>query len=145
MPTVFLDANIYFAAVRSRVGGSYFVIELAKKKSLRVVAVAHVLAEAERNIEKKVGEEALRAHYENLLTIKPVIQSLTFVPIEFEEKLGQCLPEKDLPIILGALLSGTEVLITLDQKHFLKNEKLLKLNLPIAIMTPGEFIKQYIL
>ena len=52
MEPVFLDANIFFAAVRSPHGGSYFVIELAKRKYLQIVTVAYALAEAERNIKK---------------------------------------------------------------------------------------------
>ena len=143
MLEVFLDANILFAAVRSSSGGSYFIIELVKKKKISVVTVAHALAEAERNIGEKIGEKALDAHYENLLSIKPTIQSVVNLPISLEEKLRSVIPEKDIPILAGALLSGVKILITLDQKHFLKNPKLKQL--AIEIMTPGDFIKLYIL
>lgn len=52
--------------------------------------------------------------------------------------------EKDLPIVLGTLLSNADALITLDQKHFLKNERLKDLPLPFSILTPGDFIRQYL-
>jgi len=143
MESVFLDANIFFAAVRSPSGGSYFVIELAKRKRLQVVTVAHVLAEAERNIEKKIGNDALMRHYDNLRAIQPVVQSLANIPLVLEYRLRTCVPEKDIPIVLGAILSSTPILLTLDQKHLLRNIKLAALNLPVAIMTPGDFLQTH--
>lgn len=143
MRRVFLDANVFFAAVRSATGGSYFVIELAKKKQIEAGTVVHALAEAERNIQEKLGTSALCIHYENLLTAKPVIQSLANLPSALETKLRQVLPEKDIPILAGAILSGARVLVTLDQKHLLKNKKLAVLNLPFAVITPGDFLQKY--
>ncbi|MBI3442395.1 MAG: PIN domain-containing protein [Candidatus Sungbacteria bacterium] len=142
MPKVFLDANIFFAAVRSSTGGSYFIMELAKQGHIRIVTVAYALVEAERNIEEKIGEGALHAHYENLLAARPIIQSVVKIPFIFASKLATVMPEKDIPILAGALVSGAEALITLDRKHFLENEKLLKIGIPIPIITPGDFLQK---
>ncbi|TSC75332.1 MAG: hypothetical protein G01um101433_906 [Parcubacteria group bacterium Gr01-1014_33] len=76
MPKAFLDANVFFAAVASKTGGSYFILELAKKRMTEIVTVAYALSEAERNIQKKLGDRVLATHYENLLAASPVIQSL---------------------------------------------------------------------
>lgn len=145
MPIVFIDANIFFAAVRSSKGGSYFIIELAKKKKVKVATVAHALAEAERNIAEKLGNRGLNLHYENLLWIRPMIQSLASYPLGLEQKLAAALPEKDIPILLGAILSNADALITLDRKHLLENKKLHALKPDIPIMTPGDFIQNYFL
>jgi len=52
MHRIFLDANIFFAAVASRSGGSYFILELAKKKLLNATTAQEVFPlrreEAER-------------------------------------------------------------------------------------------------
>jgi len=141
---VFVDANIFFAAAKSSTGGSFFVIELAKQKRIEVITVAHALAEAERNIQKKIGSTALLVHYENLLKINPTVQSLVRVPKILEARIQSCLPEKDLPIVIGAFLSGAEFLVTLDQKHFLRNQKLRLIKLPFSILTPGDLLQQYI-
>lgn len=138
-----MDANIFFAAVRSPSGGSHFVIELAKREKIRVVTVAHALAEAERNIEKKLGSEAVARHYNNLTAIQPRIQSLADIPLVLEYRLRSCVPDKDIPIVLGALLSDTPILLTLDQKHLLRNIKLADLRLPVFIITPGEFLNTH--
>ena len=143
MIPVFFDANVFFSAVRSRIGGSYFVIELAKQKHLQVVTVSHALAEAERNIVQKIGDKALQCHYDNLMAIQPQIQSLASVPLVLEYHLSACMAEKDIPIVLGALLSKTSIILTLDQRHLLRNIKLMALHPSLSIMTPGAFLEMY--
>ncbi len=145
MPKAFLDANIFFAAVASRTGGSYFILELAKQRMIEIATVAYALSEAERNIQKKLGSRALAAHYENLLAASPVVQSLAQVPKEQEERLAALVSAKDIPIVLGAFLNGATALITLDRKHLLDNTRLHTLMSNIAVMTPGDFIQKYFL
>jgi len=141
---VFLDANIFFAGARSPKGGSGFVLELAKKKKLEIITTTQALLEAEENIKKKLGVLYLARYYQNLLEIKPKIQLLE--PVAFKEitKLRKILPTKDIPILLGAIFSKSQVLVTLDRKHFLENEKLTKIELPFKILNPGEFLRKYI-
>ena len=50
---------------------------------------------------------------------------------------------KDTPILAGALQSNAESLITLDRKHFM-SEKLKSASLPIQILTPKDFIENYL-
>ncbi|MEK7500681.1 MAG: PIN domain-containing protein [Patescibacteria group bacterium] len=144
MLKVFLDANVFFAATRSASGGSRFVIELAKRNRFQPVTVAHVLAEAERNIKKKLGDMFLARHYENILSIRLQVQSLAGVTEEMERRLLAVVPLKDVPVLAGVLISGSDVLITLDRKHFIKNKKLLMLDWPFSIMTPGDFLQKYL-
>jgi len=143
MRRIFLDANIFFASVKSQTGGSYFILELAKKGLVEIVTVAYALAEAERNIGSKLGEKFLEKHYDNLLAIKPQAQSIAFLPTSLEQRLAFAVPDKDIPIVAGAILSKADVLVTLDQKHLLKNEKLRKLGFFLHILTPGDFLKQF--
>lgn len=144
MLVVFLDANVFFAAVSSSVGGSHFIIEIAKQKKLKIVTVAYALAEAERNIRKKLGKGALTKHYENLLVIEPIIQPLPVISDNLEKRLEEVIDKKDIPIIVGSILSCANILITLDKKHILGNRKLLKLQMPFSIMTPGDFLKSFL-
>jgi len=140
---VFLDANIFFAAASSPKGGSGFVLELAKKRKLETITVNQALLEAEQNVLKKLGLPYLNRHYQNVLEIKPKIQSIRFVTLDEITKFKKVLPEKDIPILLGAILSKSQFLITLDRKHFLGNEKLKGLKLPFEIMNPGDFLRKY--
>jgi len=58
-------------------------------------------------------------------------------------KFKKLLPQKDIPILFGAIVSKAQVLITLDKKHFLGNEKLRKMKFPCEIMNPGDFLGKY--
>lgn len=142
-PKVFLDANIFFTGAKSPNGGSGFILELAKKNHIEVITVTQVLLEAERNIRKKLNLSCLNRHYQNLLEIKPEIQLVDFITLQEINKFEKLIPLKDIPILLGAIASKSRCLITLDRKHFLDNEKLKRIKLPIEIMNPGEFLKRY--
>ena len=142
---VFLDANIFFAAVKSSSGGSYYILELAKQRHFTIVTVAYALAEAEKNISQKIGKDALSRHYENILAVKPVVQSLSTLSESMKRKLLVSIAEKDVPILAGALLEKVEMLVTLDKKDFIANPKIAKLNLPFKIGTPGDFLQKYII
>ncbi|MBZ1345457.1 MAG: hypothetical protein KY055_02410 [Candidatus Nealsonbacteria bacterium] len=140
---VFLDANIFFAGARFPKGGFGFVLELAKKGKLEIITVNQALFEAEENVRKKLGLPYLNRHYQNLLEIKPKIQSIKFITPKEITKLSKIVPTKDIPILLGVILSKSQVLLTLDRKHFLDNEKLKKTKLPFEIFNPGEFLRKY--
>ncbi len=90
-----------------------------------------------------MGHRYLNWHYQNLLAIKPEIQSIEFITLKEITELQKIIPTKDIPILVGAILSKSPFLITLDRKHFLANEKLKKINLPLKILNPGEFLRNY--
>lgn len=139
-----MDANIFFAAAGSLQGGSAFVLELGKRQKFEVVTVSHALLEAERNIRSKLGEKYLARHHQNLLELKPIIQSIAAVPTEKLVEFEKFIPMKDIPILVGAILSNAQFLITLDRRDFLENRRLRSLPLPFDIITPGDFLKQYL-
>lgn len=141
---IFLDASVFFAAAGSPTGGSAFVLELAKQKRIEAITIVYALVEAERNIKKKLGSKALDHHRENVLEIDPKIQNIENVSIGIATAFEQLLPRKDVPILLGAILSKTEFLITLDKRDFLQNKKLIEAGFSFTIAAPGEFLRQYI-
>lgn len=141
---VFLDANVFFAAAGSLTGGSAFVLELAKKKKFSIVTVTHALLESEKNIKTKLGDEAVFRHYQNVSEAKPEIQPIESTPLKIIAELERFIPLKDVPILLGAIMSGSKFLLTLDKKDFLENKKLKDLHLSFEISTPGGFLKKYL-
>lgn len=142
MIQIFLDANIFFAAVCSPEGGSGFIVKLAKRRKIVINTVNHVLLEAERNIKNKLGSEYLFNHYQNLLAIEPKIIVLPILRAEEIQRFNRLVPSKDIPVLLGALCGEIESLVTLDRKHFLSNCKLIEENLAFDIVSPGEFLKK---
>ncbi len=141
---VFLDANIFIAAAGSPTGGSAYVLRLAHKKHVQTITVLHALLEAEKNIRQKMSNVALTRHYENLSTVQPIVQLLPDPTDTEYNSLTTLVPPKDVPILLGALYSEADILITLDRRDFLDNVRLRTMSLPFKILSPGDFLQQFV-
>ena len=108
MKRVFLDANVLMSAALkpdSRIASLWTLPEV------RLLASPHVLAEARRNV--PVPDVAAR--------LEDLIEALAVLPAEpadfpIEDDPG--LPPKDRPVLLAAIVSGADVLLTGDITHF---------------------------
>ncbi len=98
-----------------------------------------VLLEAERNIHRKLGAEALLRFYQGLAELDPTLEE----PATSKEIVA-CEPivgEKDAHVLAAALKSGANVLLTLDRRHFM-TEKVWDAHLDLDVMTPGDFLRE---
>ena len=140
MIKVFLDANVFFAAAYSSTGGSFYILELARKDKITVFTSRLAVKEAEKNLRDKASEEVLDRFYNFMseIDIKFVEANRDLAKRKFAKIAG----EKDAPILAAALKSGAKFLITLDRKH------LLNIGFPIVpdlrIVTPGKFIEKHL-
>jgi predicted nucleic acid-binding protein len=141
---VFIDANAFFASASSPRGGSALVLKLGSKQVFIPVTTEYALDEAERNIKKKLSDKELSRHYDVISELGLSIQSVGVLSKENLLVLEKILPLKDIPILLGAIMSSSEFLITLDRKHFLKNKNIIDVGLSFKILTPGEFLTHII-
>lgn len=108
MDRLFLDANILFSAAY-RVGSG--VNRLWRVKGVELLTSSFAVEEARRNLQ----EPDQQARLAELLKKVEVGEALMLPP----ERRGQIeLPEKDWPILGGAMASGAKHLITGDQRHF---------------------------
>ena len=138
---VFLDASIFIAASGSAEGGSSVILGLCKRGRFRAVCTKRVLLEAERNIRRKLGTEALLRFYRDLADLDPILEA---PPTPGET--AACEPivgEKDAHVLAAALKSKADVLLTLDRKHFMAR-KVQEAGLGIKIVTPGDFLRELI-
>lgn len=108
MERVFLDANVLVSAALKP--GSR-IASLWSLPDVRLLASPHVLAEARRNVPAPDAAARLEA----------LIAALVVLPAEpadfvIEDDPG--LPPKDRPILLAAIVSGADVLLTGDITHF---------------------------
>jgi predicted nucleic acid-binding protein len=109
------------------------------RRLLRVAVSQPVLLEAERNIQAKMGEEALRT-YHRLLAITPLI----LVPIPSSRELQtykQMVDEKDIHVIAATIASGAQFLVTLDR---VLATQVNQAKIPIQAVEPGQFIKEFL-
>ena len=105
MKTVFLDANVLYAAARKP--GLTLHRIITSNRALFVTS-PYAALEAERNL-----EPADRPHLERLLA------SVQFVPDAFgAPPAGVKLRGKDIPILASAALCGADILVTSDSRDF---------------------------
>lgn len=141
MYKVFLDANVLFAASYSQVGGSAEIIKRAKENKLILYSSRLAVKEAERNLRRKAGESQLDRFYGLVEEAKLILteSNKKRAKNQFKNLVG----EKDAPILASAVKSKAKFLITLDRRHLL-TLKVQKAELSIKIITPGQFIQDYL-
>ena len=108
MERVFLDANVLVSAAL-RPGSR--IASLWSLPDVRLLASPHVLAEARRNVP---GPDAA-ARLEALIAALVVLPA---EPADFVIEDDPGLPPKDRPVLLAAIVSGADVLLTGDITHF---------------------------
>jgi uncharacterized protein len=105
---LFLDANVLFSAAYRADAG---IGRLWSLENVTLSTSAYAVEEAERNLPKREQKKRLR---ELLEAVAIVVAGLP--PEELRE--GMDLPEKDWPIVAGAIAAGATHLITGDVQHF---------------------------
>lgn len=141
MQTVFLDANILFAATASATGASRAILELARFRKLRAVSSMYAVNEAKVNIEKKLDKKELIAFY----ILLSALNEISSKPLQKKHlsTYESLIVGKDLPILIAAHMQKADFLITLDRKDFF-TEKLHYAKLPYKILLPGEFLISFV-
>ncbi len=133
-PSVFVDANILFAACASRTGASHAVLSFAEIGMLRLVVSRQVLDEAERNLQRKFPE-GLPILTEWLVNIAPTI--LEDPIFNQYERWLPIIEAKDAPILEAAVQFAPDYLLTLNSKDFTPE---VALAAEPVIQSPGEFV-----
>lgn len=134
MKKVFVDSSVLFTAVNSPIGGSAKLFTLP---SIQLFTSKVVLTEVERNVRKKLEEYHLGRFF--LLVTKIKILSLTSSETLIS-KAKRVIVEKDAVILAQAKQAKTDILVTLDKKHFLTQKAIRFLN-PQKITTPKMILR----
>ena len=122
-------------AVNSPIGGS---AKIFTEKNLGLIVSTLVLTEVERNIRNKLADYHLTRFF--LLVDRLII--LNHIPNQKQiESAKKVIAEKDAPILASAKLAKSQILLTLDQRHFLipAVERFIK---PAQILTPKMFFAE---
>ncbi len=133
---LFFDASCLIAAAGSPTGGSGFLLTLCAKGLIKAAVSQHVLLEAQRNIQSKLGAKATN-HFYNFISIVPF--SLATLPGENKlKRLEKIVNKKDVHVLAASLEIHAPFLLALD-KGFITEVN--QANLGIQALMPGEFIK----
>ena len=130
MDRLFLDANVLFSAAYRPCAG---VARLWQVEGVALVTSSFAVQEAQRNLADPEQEVRL----EELLKGLEVGEALMLPP---ERRGGIELPEKDWPILGGAVASGATHLITGDQKHF--GQYFGRQVLGVWIVRPADYLRE---
>ncbi len=137
---IFFDANCLFAAVKSPTGGAARIIEIASIRGYTICITDEVIAEAKRNLVRKIGAHTLIRLREILLSDNVEITD-NATPEEEHQWQGVTV-EKDCHILASALKAGVNVIISFDRKHILTPK--VRGMYPLPVMEPGDFLKDFI-
>ncbi len=108
MERVFLDANILVSAALKPDSG---IAGLWRLKGVRLIASPYVLAEARRNVHSPEAADRLESFIADLAV-------LPSEPADFPLDEDPGLPDKDLPVLLAAIVAHADYLLTGDLSHF---------------------------
>lgn len=128
MLTAFLDANVLFSAAYKP---DSQLLVLWSMPEITLVTSAYALEEARRNLPDQTQKAALDRLGKDLRVLLE-----TRSDCRFPASLG--IPEKDLPILAGAIQTKADVLLTGDVKHF--GQHLDKKIKGVLILTPSTFL-----
>jgi len=134
---VFLDSNVILSGLLSERGAPRILLDLLNLGLPFLIGSTgrYNLIEIERNLKKQMP--GLLLLYKDYL---PKI-NLKVIPLPRPEDIrsfsGQ-IAEKDIPVLISAIRSRADFLVTGDKQHFGKMKDLDKY--PIHIVTPSEFM-----
>jgi len=134
---VFLDSNVILSGLLSERGAPRIILDVLSLRLPFLIGLTgrYNLIEIERNLKNKMP--SLLVLYKAYL---PKL-NLKVIPLPRPEDIrdfsGQ-IAEKDIPVLISAIRSKADFLVTGDKQHFGKMKELDKY--PFHVLTPSEFI-----
>jgi predicted nucleic acid-binding protein len=134
---VFLDSNVVLSGLLSEKGAPGILLDLLSLRLPFLIGSTgrYNLIEIERNLQKKIPGllPLFKAHLPKL--------NLKVIPLPRAEDVrsfsGQ-IAEKDVPVLISAIRSKADFLVTGDKRHFGNMKELGEY--PFRVVTPSEFI-----
>jgi len=135
--SVFLDSNVILSGLLSERGAPRILLDLLSLGLPFLVGATgrYNLIEIERNLKKKMP--SLLFLYKSYL---PKV-NLKVIPLPRPEEVRDFsgkIAKKDIPVLISAIRSKVDYLVTGDKQHFGKMKELDKY--PFHVVTPSEFL-----
>jgi predicted nucleic acid-binding protein len=134
---VFIDSNVILSGLLSERGAPGIILDLLSLRLPFLIGSTgrYNLIEIERNLKNKMPSLLFlyKAYLPKLnLKVIPLPR-----PEDIRDFSGQ-IAEKDIPVLISAIRSKADFLVTGDKQHFGKMKELDKY--PFHVLTPSEFI-----
>ncbi len=143
-PELFFDSSALFAGIVSASGASRALLLLAEAGQVAITVSEQVVAETERAVARKIPRalpefrEAIRA------TGLRIVRDLS--PDEIEGYADIIAHQADVPIVVAAMQSKTDYLVTLNRRHFIDDPAVADRS-KLRIGTPGDalaWVRRYL-
>lgn len=132
---IFLDSSALFAGISSPTGAARVLLLLAESEHITITLSEQVVAETERAIAKKLPQ-ALNDFRQAVIVSKAcIVRHPSIDEVMAHQDLIS--HPADVPIILAAMHSEADFLVTLNRKHFLDDLGVAQRS-GLRIGTPGE-------
>ena len=134
-PDLFFDSSALFAGIVSASGASRALLLLAEAGQVALTVSEQVVAETERAVARKIPRalpdfrEAIRA------TGLCIVRDPS--PDEIEAYADIIAHHADVPIVVAAMQSKTDYLVTLNRRHFIDDPAVADRS-KLRIGTPGD-------
>jgi predicted nucleic acid-binding protein len=134
-PELFFDSSALFAGIISASGASRALLLLAEAGQVAITISEQVVAETERAVARKIPRalpefrEAIRA------TGLRIVRDPS--PDEMEGHADIIAHQADVPIVVAAMQSKTDYLVTLNRRHFIDDPAVADRS-GLRIDTPGD-------
>lgn len=140
MLKIFFDSSVIISAIISKEGASRQILTFCEGHIMEGWISQLVKEEISRNIKRKLPE--LQNELDNILKISR-FKIIEKIPPKLLAKTKNWIKDKnDAHILAAAKLADVNVLLTLDIRHFIKDQEVAKKS-NLQILTPGEFLKGF--
>lgn len=144
MLKIFFDADVLFSLsyTKNPTSGARRIILQGYLEKYSFITSAGVIEETSKNLSSYNNSDYLKR-------LGEILEDFNFWVIKIlDEKLvdlyKDIIHEKDTHVLVGAIQSNADYLLTFNKKHFL-TPRFKKLNLKLQVVTPKEFIEKVIL
>lgn len=137
---LFLDSSVFISALISNTGASAQILALCEARLLEIYISDEVEEEVFNVFDRKFPE--LKPLFNDLLkTVK--LKRIKTAKDKISKEVASWIKDpKDVKILMGAKKAEVDYLVTLDKRHFIKDEKVSEKS-GLTILTPGDFLNQF--
>jgi len=137
-PKIFLDSSALVAGVLSSMGAARALLVLSENENIELFINEHVITECERTFARKVPE----ALPELRNTIKNAMLKILNdpAPEKVQANLYLIQDPQDVAILLSALVSKADFLVTHNRKNFIDDPQVAE-KTGLRIGTPGDALE----
>lgn len=134
-PVLFLDSSALFAGVLSGEGAARVLLRLSRERLVQLIVSEQVIAETERNLARKAP---LALPYYRLALREAQLRIVKDPSAADVQRAGDLVGHPpDIPILLAAMHSRVDYLVTLNRRHFI-DDPLVARRAGFMIGTPGD-------